>query len=88
VAGPSKSTAIQSVLKTRATLKELPVSTKPKVVRQKNEEASTKSGTSPVSEKETEENISVISEPQQINLSSKDSSGDSSLYVSALDDNT
>lgn len=88
MAVPSKSTTIQSVLKTHATLKKLPVSTKPKVVRQKNEEVSTKSGTSPVSERETEENISVISEPQQINLSSKDNSGDSSLYVTALYDDT
>lgn len=83
---PNKSTAIQPALKTHATLKKVPVSTKPKVVRQKNEEVSTKLGTSPVLEKEIKEDISVISEQQEINLSSKDNSGDSSLYVSALDD--
>ncbi|XP_023704948.1 G2/mitotic-specific cyclin-B3 isoform X2 [Cryptotermes secundus] len=76
---PNKSTAIQPVLKTHTTLKKFPVSTKPKVVRQKNEEVSTKSGTSQVLEKEIKEDISVISEQQEINLSSKDNSGNSSF---------
>lgn len=85
VAVPNKSTVTQPVHRTCVTVKKFPVSTKPKVIRQKNEEVSTKLGTSPVPEKEIKEDISVISE-QKIHLSSKDSSGDSSLYVSALED--
>lgn len=84
---PSKSTVVQPVQKTYRTLKKSSVSTNHKgTATQKSEEINTELSTSSVTAKEIKEDICEVSEPQQNISSGRDSSSDSSLYVSALED--